>query len=63
MGFSFDLIKAELADNWPAFTYILLVVAFSVLFFRQQRTEAQRLQERLDKLESVIQQSLAKGSS
>lgn len=65
MASIFRDISGEIADNWPAFIYILMMVGFSVLFFRERLTEArdirqmgERLQEsilaRFDRLERAV---------
>jgi hypothetical protein len=50
-------ITSELADNWPAFTYILMTLVFSVCFFRERRTEKKNVSARFDRLESLILQA------
>lgn len=61
-------VSAQIADNWPAFVYILLMVAFSICFFIENRAEAlQRMEmserlhdhirERFDRLETLIRKS------
>jgi hypothetical protein len=58
-------LRSEVADNWPAFTYIAMMIAFTFLFFRERRAEArhlrqmgERIQEnianRFDRLESLV---------
>jgi hypothetical protein len=58
-------LRNEVADNWPAFTYITMMIAFTFLFFRERRAEArhlrqmgERIQEnisnRFDRLESIV---------
>ena len=47
-------ISAEIADNWPAFTYILLTVAFSIRFFSDRRAETRILRKLGDELHATI---------
>ncbi len=47
-------VRVELADNWPGFTYILMMICFSVFFFRERRAERKIAGERFDRLESLI---------
>ena len=67
---SFEDIRAEVADNWPAFVYIMMTLVFSFLFFRQRRRETRLVREigegiresicsRLDHLEALVQNSIA----
>jgi hypothetical protein len=44
----------ELADNWPAFVYILLTIVFSFLFLRQRRAEARIVKEIGDQVQEAI---------
>ena len=48
--------ERELADNWPAFTYILLMIAFSLIFFRERREERKDIEIRFDRLELLMRQ-------
>jgi hypothetical protein len=68
MGFTVQDLTAEIADNWPAFLYILMSLGFSFFFFRQRRAETQLVRQigegiqeeirtRLDRLELLVQQS------
>lgn len=63
-------ITGELADNWPAFLYIMMISVFSIFFFRERRAErrlARQIGEAIQKdmrarfehLESLIQQASA----
>ena len=58
----------EVADNWPAFVYILLMLGFSICFLRERRRETrvlremgERMQEgirlRFDRLEQLVRES------
>jgi hypothetical protein len=58
---------SELADNWPAFTYMAMIAIFSVVFFRERRAERklvrqvgegiqESIQARFDRLEWLVQQ-------
>jgi hypothetical protein len=66
-----NVIETEIADNWPAFVYIAMMVAFSVCFFRDRRAEMQlvrhigeTIQEdiraRFDRLEMLVENSTTK---
>src|ERR1700735_1717661 len=47
-------VVSELADNWPAFVYIVLMLGFSILFLRERRAEAKVLKELSRALEERI---------
>jgi len=58
----------EIADNWPAFVYILMTIGFSFFFFRERRAEARLLRQmgegihenirsRFDRLEFLVRNS------
>ena len=58
-------VIVEIADNWPAFVYIILMCISSVVFLRERRAEAQLLKQasaniqeqiglRFDRLENMI---------
>jgi hypothetical protein len=62
-------ITSEVSDNWPAFTYMLMITIFSVVFFRERRAERrlvrrlgegiqESIQARFDRLESLVRQSM-----
>ncbi len=66
-------IRSEVADNWPAFVYIMLMIAFSLCFFRDRRAEvrlARQISEgiqadiraRFDRLESLVRHLKAESS-
>ena len=68
MGTIIQDLSSELADNWPAFTYILMTLVFSVCFFRERRAEKRLVQEisegiqddirsRFDRLERLVRAS------
>jgi len=61
-------LKIELADNWPAFTYIGLTLGFSICYLRRRSAEVRLVKEigeriqddirtRFDGLETLIRQS------
>jgi hypothetical protein len=61
-------VVSELADNWPAFVYIALMLGFSVVFLRERRGEVRVLKEmgaaleermriRFDHLEYLVEHS------
>jgi hypothetical protein len=63
-------VTGELADNWPAFLYILATTVFSICFLRERRAEARVMKEigidlqesiraRFDRLECLIQTNQA----
>jgi len=58
-------IVAEVSDNWPAFSYLLLMTGFSIRFLCERRAETRLLKQvseelreticlRLDRLEYLI---------
>ncbi len=53
-----DVIGSQIADNWPAFVYILMTIIFSVLFFRERKMETKTLQKRFDAIENLIRRSI-----
>ena len=44
----------ELADNWPAFVYIVMTIVFSFLFLRQRRAETRLVKEIAEQLQQSI---------
>jgi len=48
-------VMVEIADNWPAFTYITLVCISSVVFLRERRAEAQLLKQASAKIQEEMQ--------
>ena len=38
-------IRAEIADNWPAFVYMGMMIVFSLYFFRERRSEARMVRQ------------------
>jgi hypothetical protein len=66
MGTGIQAIKAEIADNWPAFVYITMTVVFSILFLRERRAETETLRQigagihdRIDRVERLINRRLS----
>ena len=62
-------VLQELDENWPAFVYIALMIAFSIFFFRERRAEARAmrqtwagLQEQIARLESALAKERARDS-
>jgi hypothetical protein len=60
-----DAAVGEIYENWPAFTYIGLMVGFSILFFRERRAETEALkrigsslQDRIERLEQILARRL-----
>jgi hypothetical protein len=60
-----QIVVSEIAENWPAFIYIGMMIGFSILFFRERRAEAEALRqigtgihERIDRVESLIKRHL-----
>lgn len=64
---SFQNIFDEIADNWPAFVYILLTLGFSICFLRERRRETRLLRDmgermnegirvRFDRMERLLQE-------
>lgn len=60
-------VMVEIADNWPAFVYIVLMCISSVVFLRERRAEARILKQasaniqeqirlRFDHLENLIRE-------
>lgn len=72
---SFQDIFDEIADNWPAFVYILLTLGFSICFLRERRRETRLLRDmgermnegirvRFDRMERLLQeQASASGAA
>jgi hypothetical protein len=63
MGTIIQSIKAELADNWPAFVFIAMTIVFSILFLRERRAETEELRQiaagihdRIDRVERLLRQ-------
>jgi hypothetical protein len=61
-------IGSELSDNWPAFTYILVMTAFSIRFLQERREEARIVKRigdevqaefrlRFDRIEELLQEA------
>ncbi len=59
------VLVSELADNWPAFVYIAMMIVFSIQFFRDRRAEQRAIEkigagirEKLERLENLIERHL-----
>ena len=65
MGSMTETVMLQINDNWPAFVYIGLMIAFSICFLRERRAETEALKnigvglhERMDRVERLIKRQI-----
>lgn len=51
---------SEIADNWPAFVYILVTTGFSLAFLRERRQETRILKSTAESLQLTIDKRFSK---